>query len=117
MSNRSDPAVPDAVVQAFDSDCIVLAIESILPVKAMEKTVKSSHKYRQIAASIREIGLVEPPVVIQGKKDPTFYLLLDDHLRIEVLLDLIGAERNELLFTVETDGVTPQLRAVLSSSK
>jgi hypothetical protein len=52
MSNRSDPAVPDAVVQSFDSDCIVLAIESILPVKAIEKTVKSSHKYRQIAASI-----------------------------------------------------------------
>jgi hypothetical protein len=52
MSNRSDPAVPETVVQAFDSDRIVLPM--ISPVKSMEKTVKSSHKYRQIAASIRD---------------------------------------------------------------
>jgi len=60
----------------------------ILPVKAIEKTAKSSHKYRQIAASIREIGLVEPPVVIRDARDTNSYLLLDGHLRIEVLRDL-----------------------------
>ena len=53
------------IAQAFGSDCVVVPIASILPVKAIEKTAKSSHKYRQIAASIREIGLVEPPVVVQ----------------------------------------------------
>jgi hypothetical protein len=105
MSNRSDPAVPDAVVQAFDSDCIVLAIESILPVKAMEKTVKSSHKYRQIAASIREIGLVEPPVVIRDARDANLYLLLDGHIRIEALRDL-GQVEVECLVSTDDEAFT-----------
>jgi hypothetical protein len=105
MSNRSDPAVPDAVVQAFDSDCIVLAIESILPVKAMEKTVKSSHKYRQIAASIREIGLVEPPVVIRDTRDANLYLLLDGHIRIEALRDL-GQVEVECLVSTDDEAFT-----------
>ena len=60
----------------FGSDCVVVPIASILPVKAIEKTAKSSHKYRQIAASIREIGLVEPPVVIQDTRDTNSYLCL-----------------------------------------
>jgi hypothetical protein len=105
MSNRSDPAVPDAVVQAFDSDCIVLAIGSILPVKAMEKTVKSSHKYRQIAASIREIGLVEPPVVIRDARDANLYLLLDGHIRIEALRDL-GQTEVECLVSTDDEAFT-----------
>ena len=105
MSNRSDPAVPDTVVQAFDSDCIVLPIESILPVKAMEKTVKSSHKYRQIAASIREIGLVEPPVVIRDARDANLHLLLDGHLRIEALRDL-GQVEVECLVSSDDEAFT-----------
>jgi ParB-like chromosome segregation protein Spo0J len=105
MSNRSDPAVPETVIQAFDSDCIVLPIGSILPVKAMEKTVKSSHKYRQIAASIHEIGLVEPPVVIRDARDANLYLLLDGHLRIEVLRDL-GQTEVECLVSTDDEAFT-----------
>lgn len=105
MSNRSDPAVPDTVVQAFDLDCIVLPIELILPVKAMEKTVKSSHKYRQIAASIREIGLVEPPVVIRDARDANLHLLLDGHLRIEALRDL-GQVEVECLVSSDDEAFT-----------
>jgi predicted DNA-binding transcriptional regulator YafY len=59
MSTFVEPEVLESVAQAFDSDCVVVPIASILPVKAIETTAKSSHKYRQIAASIREIGLVE----------------------------------------------------------
>src|SRR5258707_15844748 len=88
MSNRIDPDVLETVAQAFSSDFVVLPIASILPVKAIEKTAKSSHKYRQIAASIREIGLVEPPAVVQDSRDPNSYLLLDAHLRIEALQNL-----------------------------
>jgi ParB-like chromosome segregation protein Spo0J len=66
MNNPVDQDAAPPITQAFGSDCVVIPIASILPVKAIEKTAKSSHKYRQIAASIREIGLVEPPVVIQN---------------------------------------------------
>src|SRR6202162_6499828 len=88
MNKPVDQDVSPAIAQAFGSDCLVIPIASILPVKAIEKTVRSSHKYRQIAASIREIGLVEPPVVIRDARDANSYLLLDGHLRIEVLRDL-----------------------------
>jgi ParB-like chromosome segregation protein Spo0J len=87
------------------SDCVVIPIASILPVKAIEKTAKSSHKYRQIAASIREIGLVEPPVVIQDTRDSNSYLLLDGHLRIEVLRDL-GQTEVECLVSTDDEAFT-----------
>jgi hypothetical protein len=69
MNKRGDPEASDIIAQAFGSDCVVVSIASILLVKVIEKNTKSSHKYRQIAASIREIGLVEPPVVIQDPRD------------------------------------------------
>src|SRR3984957_529555 len=105
MSKGVDDNTPPAVAQAFSSDCVVVSIASILPVKAIEKTAKSSHKYRQIAASIREIGLVEPPVVIQDTKDPSRYLLLDGHLRIEVLRDL-GESEVECLVSTDDEAFT-----------
>jgi len=73
--------------------------------RAIEKTAKSSHKYRQIAASIREIGLVEPPVRHQDTKDPSSYLLLDGHLRIEVLRDL-GESEVECLVSTDDEAFT-----------
>jgi RepB plasmid partitioning protein/ParB-like nuclease domain len=49
--------------------------------------VKRSAKYRQIAASISEVGLVEPPVVTRSRGNNGKFLLLDGHLRLEVLSD------------------------------
>ena len=75
MNKPLDPQTLETVAQAFDSDFVIIPIASILPVKAIEKTVKSSHKYRQILASIREVGLVEPPAVIRDSRDSESYLL------------------------------------------
>src|SRR3984957_9927600 len=105
MNKRGDPEPSDIIAQAFGSDCVVVSIAAILPVKAIEKTAKSSHKYRQIAASIREIGLVEPPVVIQDTRDTNSYLLLDGHLRIEVLRDL-GESEVECLLSTDDEAFT-----------
>ncbi len=82
-----------------------MPIASILPVKAIEKTAKSSHKYRQIAASIREIGLVEPPAAIRDTQDTNSYLLLDGHLRIEALRDL-GQTEVECLVSTDDEAFT-----------
>jgi hypothetical protein len=105
MNKAVDQKASPAIAQAFGSDCVVIPITSILPVKAIEKTAKSSHKYRQIAASIREIGLVEPPVVIQDTRDTNSYLLLDGHLRIEVLRDL-GQTEVECLVSTDDEAFT-----------
>ncbi len=69
MNKTVDPQLIEVVAQAFDSDFVTIPISSILPVKAIGKTVKSSHKYRQILASIREVGLVEPPAVIRDSRE------------------------------------------------
>jgi hypothetical protein len=105
MSKTPDNDATNMIAQAFGSDFVVVPIGSILPVKAIEKTAKASHKYRQIAASIREIGLVEPPVVIQDTRDTNSYLLLDGHLRIEVLRDL-GQTEVECLLSTDDESFT-----------
>src|SRR3546814_5438728 len=38
-----------------------------------------------IAASIREVGIIEPPVVVRIKGQRDRYRLLDGHIRIEIL--------------------------------
>jgi len=105
MSKSPDNDATNMIAQAFGSDFVVVPIASILPVKAIEKTAKASHKYRQIAASIREIGLVEPPVVIQDTRGTNSYLLLDGHLRIEVLRDL-GQTEVECLLSTDDEAFT-----------
>lgn len=95
----------DAVTCAFEDDCVRLPIASILPVRALRNAVKSSHKYRQIAASIREVGLVEPPVVARDPKQPGTFLLLDGHLRIEILKDL-GETELECLVATDDEAFT-----------
>ncbi|MBT3789336.1 MAG: ParB N-terminal domain-containing protein [Proteobacteria bacterium] len=78
----------DRVTMAFEPNGILLALSDILPVKQQPKTLKKSRKYQQIAASVREIGFVEPPIVARQKGKSRKFLLVDGHLRIEVLKDL-----------------------------
>lgn len=96
---------PEAVTHAFEDDFVLLPITSILPVRQLRKTVKSSDKYRQIAASIREVGLVESPVVARDSKASGSYLLLDGHLRIEVLKDM-GLTEVQCLVSTDDEAFT-----------
>ena len=61
--------------------------------------IKKTPKYAQIVASIREVGIVEPPVVARDRSEPGKYLLLDGHLRIEVLKDMGETEVTCLIST------------------
>ena len=76
----------------FEPVIIVVAIDALMPVKTLRLTVKASGKYAQIAQSIKEIGLVEAPVVARIEGDPGRYLLLDGHIRVEILKDMGQAE-------------------------
>ena len=96
---------PDAVTLGFESDCVTVPVAAILPVRALGTSVKSSRKYRQITASIREVGLVEPPVVTRSPGEEDTYMLLDGHIRIEVLKDL-GTERVECLISTDDEAFT-----------
>jgi ParB-like chromosome segregation protein Spo0J len=70
----------------FETSSVRIPISQISPLRMVPENVKKSVKYAQIAASIREVGIIEPPVVIRDA-DPNTYQLLDGHLRIEVLKD------------------------------
>ncbi len=102
---RSKRKTPGAVALGFESDCVTLPVENVLPVKALSASVKSSRKYRQITASIKEVGLVEPPVVTRSMSEHDTYMLLDGHVRIEVLKDL-GIERVECLISTDDEAFT-----------
>jgi ParB-like chromosome segregation protein Spo0J len=76
------------VKMAFEEAELRLAIAHIQPLKLVSSAIKRTPKYVQIAASIREVGIVEPPVVARDHSEPGKYLLLDGHLRIDVLKDM-----------------------------
>ncbi len=103
---KREPHRPsDTVKVAFEEDFVVLPISAILPVHTLRKTVKASQKYRQITASVREVGLVEPPVVARDKSQSGAFLLLDGHLRIEILKDL-GITQVECLISTDDEAFT-----------
>ena len=76
------------VKQAFSPEVIKLQVEQILPLRKIEPSVKKTKKYRQIAASIAEVGVIEHMVVHAQPNMPDKFMLLDGHLRLEVLKDM-----------------------------
>lgn len=90
---------------AFETACVSVPISALLPVRPPRATVKASHKYQQIRASVIEIGLVEPPVISRIAGNPDSYLLLDGHLRVEILKDL-GKTHVECLISTDDEAFT-----------
>ena len=90
---------------AFEADCISVPISSLLPVRSPRESVKASHKYQQIKASVIEIGLVELPVIARIRGSADNFLLLDGHLRVEILKDL-GATDVECLVATDDEAFT-----------
>jgi len=102
MSNSRRLQQP-SVKFGFEPECVAVPISKILPVKALRKSVKESQKYRQIAASIAEVGIVELPVVTRHRNLSGNYLLLDGHLRVEILKDMGKTEVECLISTDDED--------------
>ncbi len=82
------PRRSKSISMAFEKDFIQLTVEQICPLYAIRKRTKDTVKYRQVVASIKEVGLVEPLVVVRDQSDPDKYMLLDGHVRLAILADL-----------------------------
>jgi ParB-like chromosome segregation protein Spo0J len=76
------------VKMGFEETSVRIAIADIQPLRLVSSTVKKTPKYAQIAATIREVGIVEPPIVARDHSEPGKYLLLNGHLRIDILKDM-----------------------------
>jgi len=68
---------------AFQLKSVLLPIASISARTSITPETRKSKKYRQIAASIEHVGLIEP-LVVSPRDDGTF-LLLDGALRMDIL--------------------------------
>jgi len=92
------------IKQGFQEKLIELAVEELLPTKSISISVRQCRKYAQVLSSIREVGLIEAPVVAPFKKGKA-YLLLDGHLRIMALKEL-GVERVSCLISTDDETYT-----------
>ncbi len=75
------------VKAAFERDLRVIPVEDILPMRQVEDRVLRSVKYRRIARSVAEVGVIEPLVVARPRGQGP-WMLLDGHVRLSILKDL-----------------------------
>lgn len=94
------PANGVAVKLAFEESSLRIPLANIMPLRAVTATVKKSVKYAQIAASMAEVGIIEPPVVARDATHKDRYHLLDGHLRVEIVRD---RGETEIVCLVATD--------------
>lgn len=80
------------VKMSFETAGLRLAIADINPLRVVTAAVRRTPKYTQIATSIREVGIIEPPIVAHDRSNRGRYLLLDGHLRIEALKEMGATE-------------------------
>ncbi|TCK23522.1 ParB-like nuclease family protein [Ancylobacter aquaticus] len=74
-----------SVKLGFEEASLRIPINVIMPLRNVSETVRRSVKYAQIAASIAEVGIIEPPVVVRDSADKEQFHLLDGHLRLDIL--------------------------------
>lgn len=89
----------------FEPGTIVVPIDALMPVKTLRPTLKESAKYAQITQSIKEIGLVEAPVIARVEGEAGRYLLLDGHLRVEILKEM-GRTEVECVVSLDDEAFT-----------
>lgn len=88
---------------AFQQQETEVSIDQIVLQREIKPSFRKSQTYRQIAASLEHVGLVEPLVVFpRGPKD---YLLLDGHIRIDILKSQ-SVERVRAIFATEDEAYT-----------
>ena len=86
-----------ALPKAFQQYLISVPLSQITPQIVVSKEMRSSATFHQIEASVKEIGLIEPLAVFP--RPGQSYLLLDGHLRYEVLKENGTKEAKCLLAT------------------
>ena len=76
---------------AFTPDVLDVPIDNIFPMHRVSSKLATSIKYKQISASIVDIGMIEPLSVAVAPSGEGQYLLLDGHVRLSIAHDLAWA--------------------------
>jgi ParB-like chromosome segregation protein Spo0J len=90
---------------AFEPKVITLSVERILPVRQITENIRQSVKYRRIAQSMREVGIIEPIIVAQSLKGSEDHLLLDGHIRFDILRS-VGEKEVKCIIAADDEAFT-----------
>ena len=93
------------VKAAFDINGVSIALEKILPTRKIRPGSVNSAPYRRILASVKKIGIIEPLIVYPVKGEPDTYMLLDGHIRLDVLKSL-NVKEVFCLISTDDEGYT-----------
>lgn len=89
--------------KAFQHFIVSIPLDQIVPQSSISAEIRAGSAFRQIAASVKEIGLIEPLAVFQ--RSQTEYLLLDGHIRLDVLKS-IGASVARCILATDDESYT-----------
>jgi ParB-like chromosome segregation protein Spo0J len=93
------------VKAGFQLKAVTLPLGNIVPTRQVTPGIRLSVKYKQIAASVAEVGVIEPLVVYPMNGAAGKYVLLDGHLRLDVLKQN-GATEARCIVSIEEEGFT-----------
>jgi hypothetical protein len=94
-----------SVALGFLPKPLLLPVDSLLPSVSLDPKLLSSHKFRQIRASILEVGLIEPLAVTSVGRKSGQHMVLDGHLRLQVIKEL-GHTDVACLVATDDEGFT-----------
>jgi RepB plasmid partitioning protein/ParB-like nuclease domain len=92
-----------AVKAAFEKQIVMLPLDIIVPQRTITADHRKADFYRQLTASLKHIGLIEPLVVYP--RGPGDYLLLEGHMRLEILKSL-GVKEAKCLLSTDDEAYT-----------
>lgn len=93
------------LMRACEKSVIAVPLASISTSRPLNESVTKSVKYRRIARSIAELGLVEPLVVTRKRGTESTFLLLDGRARLAALL-AAGATEARCLVALDDEAFT-----------
>ncbi|WP_395698457.1 plasmid partitioning protein RepB C-terminal domain-containing protein [Methylocella sp.] len=73
----------EGVKIAFERRIISVPVDKLLPTRRLPPELRETVKYRRIAVSVAEVGVIEPLSIARQKGGA--YLLLDGHMRLDAL--------------------------------
>ncbi len=93
----------DSVKAAFEKQVVLLPLDIIVPQKEITLGHRNGEFYKQLTASLKHVGVIEPLVVYP--RGPGDYLLLDGHVRLEILKS-IGVKEVKCLLATDDEAYT-----------
>jgi hypothetical protein len=104
MTTSKPISLPQTEIKmGFEPDMVTLSLDQIALTKTLPDSLKNSVKFKKIMASIKEIGIIEPPAVMPDSKAQGRYIMLDGHVRLAALKEL-GIQ--EVVCLISTDDET-----------